>query len=73
MQGKQQYDESFIKNERRHLHKRIYFGPLHPIQTFCIQIRPKGTNKTLAPMSLELFCQLLTSPKLPLIIFNITI
>ena len=33
----------------------------------------KGTNKTLAPMGLELFYQLLTSPKLPLIIFNITI
>ena len=32
----------------------------------------KGTNKTLASMSLGLFCQLLTSPKLPLIIFNIT-
>ena len=36
MQGKQQYDESFINNERHHLHKRKYFGPLHPIQTFCI-------------------------------------
>ena len=33
----------------------------------------KGTNKTLAPMSLELFYQLLTSPKLSLIIFNTTI
>ena len=33
----------------------------------------KGTNKTLAPMGLGLFCQLLTSPKLPLIIFNTTI
>ena len=33
----------------------------------------KGTNKTLAPMGLWLFCQLLTSPKLSLIIFNITI
>ena len=33
----------------------------------------KGTNKTLAPMGLELFCQLLTNPKLPLIIFNTTI
>ena len=27
----------------------------------------KGTNKTLAPIGLGLFCQLLTSPKLPLI------
>ena len=33
----------------------------------------KGTNKTLPPMGLRLFCQLLTSPKLPLIIFNTTI
>ena len=31
------------------------------------------TNKTLAPMGLGLFCQLLTSLKLPLIIFNTTI
>ena len=36
-----------------------------------LQISP--TNKTLAPMCLGLFCQLLTSPKLPLIIFNATI
>ena len=34
---------------------------------------PKGTNKTLAPMGLGLFNQLLTSPKLPLIIFNTTL
>ena len=33
----------------------------------------KGTNKTLVPMGLGLFCQFLTSPKLPLIIFNTTI
>ena len=33
----------------------------------------KGTNKTVSPISLRLFYQLLTSPKLPLIIFNITI
>ena len=33
----------------------------------------KGTNKTLAPMGPGLFCQLLTSSKLPLIIFNTTI
>ena len=33
----------------------------------------KGTNKTLASMGLGLFCKLLTSPKLPLIIFNTTI
>ena len=32
-----------------------------------------GTNKTLAPMGLGLFCQLLISPKLQLIIFNTTI
>ena len=36
-------------------------------------VRPKGTTKTLAPMGLGLFCQLLTSPKLPLTIFNTTI
>ena len=35
-------------------------------------VGPKGTNKTLAPMGLGFFCQLLTSPKLPLIIFNTT-
>ena len=29
MQGKQQYDESFINNERQSLLKRIYFRPLH--------------------------------------------
>ena len=33
----------------------------------------KRTNKTLALMGLGLFYQLLTSPKLPLIIFNTTI
>ena len=33
----------------------------------------KGINKTLALMGFKLFCQLLTSPKLPLIIFNTTI
>ena len=33
----------------------------------------KGTNKTLAPMGLGLFCQLLTSLKFSLIIFNTTI
>ena len=33
----------------------------------------KGTNKTLAPIGLGLFYQLLTSPKLPLILFNTTI
>ena len=32
-----------------------------------------GTNKTLAPMDIGLFYQLLTSSKLALIIFNITI
>ena len=30
----------------------------------------KGTNKTLVSMGLGLFCQLLTSPKLLLIVFN---
>ena len=30
----------------------------------------KGTNKTLAPMGLDLFYQLFISPKLPLTIFN---
>ena len=38
-----------------------------------LKMRPKGTNKTLAPMGLGLICQLLTNPKLPLIIFNTTI
>ena len=33
----------------------------------------KVTNKTLTPMGLGFFCQLLTSPKLLLIIFNTTI
>ena len=33
----------------------------------------KGKNKTLAPIGLRLFCQLLTSSKLPFIIFNIPI
>ena len=33
----------------------------------------KGTNKTLTPIDIGLFCQLLTSPKLRLIIFNTTI
>ena len=33
----------------------------------------KGTNKTLAPIGIGLFCQLLTSSKLRLIIFNTTI
>ena len=33
----------------------------------------KGTNKTLVPMGLGLFYQLLISLKLPLIIFNTTI
>ena len=36
-------------------------------------VGPKGINKTLAPMGFGPFCQLLTSPKLPLIIFNTTI
>ena len=38
-----------------------------------LEMGPKGTNNTLAPMGLGLICQLLTSPKLPLIIFNTTI
>ena len=33
----------------------------------------KGTNKALAPMGFGLIYQLLTNPKLPLIIFNNTI
>ena len=33
----------------------------------------KGTNKTLAPIGLGLFCQLLASPKLPLIYIYIYI
>ena len=38
-----------------------------------LEMRPNGTNKTLAPMGLGLFFQLLTNPKLPLIIFDNTI
>ena len=46
-----------------------------PIGLYCVAWSgtKKGTNKTLAPMGLELFCQLLISPKLPLTIFNTTI
>ena len=36
-------------------------------------VRPKGTNKTQALMGFGPFCQLLTSTKLALIIFNTTI
>ena len=35
-------------------------------------VGPKGKNKILAPMDFGPFYQLLTSPKLPLIIFNTT-
>ena len=38
-----------------------------------LEMGPKETNKTLAPMGLGLICQLLISPKLPLIMFNATI
>ena len=45
------------------------------LMDFCMWLRvgPKGTNKTLAPIGFGHFYQLLTSPKLPLIIFNTTI
>ena len=38
-----------------------------------LECNQKGINKTIAPIGLGLFCQLLTSSKLPLIIFNTTI
>ena len=38
-----------------------------------LRVGPKGTNKAQAPMGFELICQLLTSQKLPLIIFNTTL
>ena len=38
-----------------------------------LEMRLKGTNKSIVPMGLGLICQLLISPKLPLIIFNTTI
>ena len=70
-----------------HLHKIIYifpfvsnqlsnwlaFGPFQLGLSVWLVVGAKGTNKTLAPMGLGLFCQLLTSPKLPLTIFNTTI
>ena len=64
-----------------HLHKILYVFPFvssqlsnwtglwaFPIGLKCVAW--SGTNKTLSPMGLGLFCQLLTSPKLPLTIFN---
>ena len=50
--------------------------PFEPFQlgsSMWLGVEPKGTNKTLVPMGLGLFCQLSTSPKLPLTIFNTTI
>ena len=44
-----------------------------PIGRMWLGVGLKGTNKTLIPMGFGLFSQLLTSPKLPLIIFNTTI
>ena len=49
------------------------FGPAQLGFNLWLEIGPKGTNKTLSPMGIRLICQLLTSPKLPLIIFNTTI
>ena len=71
-------------NDVSHLQNSVRFFPLYltnyligltfwafPIGLKCMAW--SGTNKTLAPMGLGLFCQLLTSPKLPLTIFNTTI
>ena len=44
-----------------------------PIGRMWLGVGLKGTNKTLTPMGFRLFSQLLTSPKLSLIIFNTTI
>ena len=38
-----------------------------------LEVGPKETNNRLAPMAFRPFYQLLTSPKLPLFIFNTTI
>ena len=38
-----------------------------------LEMGPKGTTKTLAPIGLGLICQFSANPKLPLIIFNTTI
>ena len=58
-------------NEKSHEKALIKFCMFLP--SMWLGVGPKGTNKTLAPMGLGLFRQLLTSPKLPLTIFNITI
>ena len=50
-----------------------FFGPFQLGFSVCLEWDQKETNKNVAPMGIELFCQLLTSPKFPLIIFNITI
>ena len=51
----------------------LAFWPSQLSFSVWLGVGPKGTNKTLAPMGLGFFCQLLTSPKLPLTIFNTTI
>ena len=51
----------------------LLLGPFQLGLSVWLGVGLKGTNKTLAPMGLGLFCQLLTSPKLPLTIFNTTI
>ena len=48
-------------------------GPFQLNFSVWLGMGPKGTNKILAPIGLGFFYQLLTSPKLPLIIFNTTI
>ena len=55
-------------NEKSHEKALIKFCMFLP--SMWLGVGPKETNKILAPMGLGLFCQLLTSPKSPLIIFN---
>ena len=50
----------------------LAFWPFQLGLNMWLGVRP-GTNKTLAPMGFGPFCQLLTSSKLSLIIFNTTI
>ena len=49
------------------------FGPFQLGFSMWLEVGPKETNKTLAPMDFGPLYQLLTSPKLSLIIFNTTI
>ena len=76
-----------ITHKQFHIHKILYvslhitdyliglafLGLLNWVLVCGLEWDKNGINKTLAPMGLRLFCQLLTSLKLPLIIFNTTI